>query len=137
MAGAGNSPLYTLHSLVPPTTWYARSVSPILQVRKQFQIHIAQDPTATEEWNQDSDSKTYVTTVQIGLFYGFSLQILFFLFLSVLGFKLRAFTLSSPPALFVWSVCVCVKGFSRYGLANYVPRLVSNCDPPDLSLLSS
>jgi hypothetical protein len=25
-------------------------------------------------------------------------------------------------------------GFSRYSLTNYLPRLASNCDPPDLCL---
>jgi hypothetical protein len=30
-----------------------------------------------------------------------------------------------------------VKGFSRQDLSNYLPRLASNCCPPDLCLLSS
>jgi hypothetical protein len=28
-------------------------------------------------------------------------------------------------------------GFFKVGLANYLPRLTSNCNPPDLCLLSS
>jgi hypothetical protein len=49
----------------------------------------------------------------------------------VLGFKLRAFTLdhSTNP--------IVVKGLSTWGLTNYLPRLASNCNPPDLCLLSS
>jgi hypothetical protein len=43
----------------------------------------------------------------------------------VLGFELRAFT--SP---------IFVKGFSRWGLANYLSRLALNFNPPDLCLLS-
>jgi hypothetical protein len=55
----------------------------------------------------------------------------FFFFLVVLGLELRTFTLShSTSPIFV-------KGFSRQGLANYLLRLASNCDPPDLCLLSS
>jgi hypothetical protein len=55
---------------------------------------------------------------------------------AVLGLELRAFTLShSTSPIFV-------KGFSKYGLKNYLPGLASNLlipdpDPPDLCLLSS
>jgi hypothetical protein len=36
-----------------------------------------------------------------------------------------------PPALFLWRV------LSRQGLANYLPGLALNWDPPGLCLLSS
>jgi hypothetical protein len=48
-----------------------------------------------------------------------------------MGLELRGFTLShSTSPIFV-------KGFSRKGLENYLPRLAANCDPPDFYLLSS
>jgi hypothetical protein len=57
---------------------------------------------------------------------------LFFIFIFlVLGFELRAYTLSHSTSPFF------VKGFSRWGLSNYLPGLASNLDPPDLCLLSS
>jgi hypothetical protein len=34
-------------------------------------------------------------------------------------------------------VCVCVIVFFEKGLTNYLPRLASNRNPPDLCLLSS
>jgi hypothetical protein len=50
----------------------------------------------------------------------------------VLGLELKAFTLShSNSPIFVM-------GFFEIGsLANYLPRLASNCDLPNLCLLSS
>jgi hypothetical protein len=39
---------------------------------------------------------------------------------------------ATPSALFL-----CVIGFLKMGLMNYLPRLDSNLDPPDLCLLSS
>jgi hypothetical protein len=54
-----------------------------------------------------------------------------FLFFSLLGLELRAFILSySTSSIFV-------KGVLRYGLVNYLSRLASNHDPPDLCLLSN
>jgi hypothetical protein len=50
----------------------------------------------------------------------------------VLGFELRDYTLSHSTSPFSN-----VKFFSRWGLKNYLPRLTSNGDPPDLCLLSS
>jgi hypothetical protein len=52
-------------------------------------------------------------------------------FFLVLGRELRAFTLSHSTRPFFEGF------FSRLGLANYLSRLASNCDPPDLCLLSS
>jgi hypothetical protein len=43
-------------------------------------------------------------------------------FFSVLGFKLRAYTLSHAT-----------RPFLREGPMNYLPWLASNCDPPDPS----
>jgi hypothetical protein len=57
--------------------------------------------------------------------------VLFFFFM-VLGFELRAYTLSHSTALFFF-----LMGFSRLGLENYLPGLALNCDPPDLCLRSS
>jgi hypothetical protein len=55
----------------------------------------------------------------------------FFFFFEVLGLELRAFTLShSTRPIFV-------RGFRDRVLQNYLPGLASNCDPPDLCLLSS
>jgi hypothetical protein len=53
-----------------------------------------------------------------------------FLFFVVLGLELRAFTLSH-------STSPIVGGGYKQGLTNYLPRLVSNHNPPDLCLLSS
>jgi hypothetical protein len=51
---------------------------------------------------------------------------LLLLFFVVLGLELRAFTLScSTSPIFVM-------GFLRQGLANYLPGLALNRDPPDL-----
>jgi hypothetical protein len=51
-----------------------------------------------------------------------------YIFFPVLGLELRAFTLShSTSPIFV-------KGFLRWGLLNYLPKLASNYDPSDLSL---
>jgi hypothetical protein len=55
----------------------------------------------------------------------------FFFFFEVLGLKLRAFT-SSPSTSLIF-----VKGFWDKVSQNYLPRLASNHDPPDLCLLSS
>jgi hypothetical protein len=58
-------------------------------------------------------------------------------FWSVVGFELKASCLLSfttrvtPPALFGLGI------FEIGGLVNYLPGLASNCDPPDLCLLSS
>jgi hypothetical protein len=49
----------------------------------------------------------------------------------VLGLQLRAYALSHSTSPFLWRV------FSRYGLANYLPRWASNLDHPDLCLLSN
>jgi hypothetical protein len=57
----------------------------------------------------------------------------FFFFFAVLGFELRAFTLSHSTN----PVIVCVMDFFKIGLANYLPRLALNRHPPDLCLLSS
>jgi hypothetical protein len=55
---------------------------------------------------------------------------LFIYLFVVLGLELSAFSLShSTSPIFV-------KGILRYGLANYLPRLASNCDPPHLCLLN-
>jgi hypothetical protein len=53
----------------------------------------------------------------------------FYLF-AVLGFELRAFTVSRSTAL-------SVKGFLGWGLTNHLPGLALNRDPPDLCFLSS
>jgi hypothetical protein len=53
-----------------------------------------------------------------------------FFFFPVLGFELRAYTLSHSTSPF------CDDSFLRYGLMNYMPGLSSNCDPPHLCLLS-
>jgi hypothetical protein len=61
-------------------------------------------------------------------------KMLYFFFLCVcvvLGFELRPYTLSHSTSPFF------VKGFLRSGLANYLPGLALNLDPPDLCLLSS
>jgi hypothetical protein len=59
------------------------------------------------------------------------INVLIINFFVVLGLELRGFTLShSTSPIFV-------KGFSRSVLANYLPRLASNHNPPDLCLLSS
>jgi hypothetical protein len=50
----------------------------------------------------------------------------------VLGLELRAYTLRHSTSLCV-CVCVCV----CVCLANSLPKLASNLDPPDLCLLSS
>jgi hypothetical protein len=49
----------------------------------------------------------------------------------VLGLELRVFTLSLSA-----SPIFCDRAF-RDRVLNYLPRLASNCDPPDLCLLSS
>jgi hypothetical protein len=49
----------------------------------------------------------------------------------VLGFELRAYTLSHYTSPFLLSF------FLRQGLTNYLPRLALNHDPPGLCLLSS
>jgi hypothetical protein len=54
-----------------------------------------------------------------------------FFFFAILGFELRAYTLSHAISPFLWWV------FSRSGLLNSLPGLASNRDPPDLCLLSS
>jgi hypothetical protein len=52
---------------------------------------------------------------------------LFFFFNVVLGFELMCYTLShSTSPFFCWV-------FPRQSLANYLPKLVWNWDPPDLS----
>jgi hypothetical protein len=56
---------------------------------------------------------------------------IFFFFFEALGFELRVYTLSCSTSLFLCWV------FFRQGLANYLPRLASNRDPPDLCLLNS
>jgi uncharacterized membrane protein SirB2 len=57
---------------------------------------------------------------------------LFCLFSVVLGFELRAYTLShSTSPFFVMAF------FLREGLLNYLLRLASNLNPPDLCILSS
>jgi hypothetical protein len=56
---------------------------------------------------------------------------LFFVFFVVLGFELKAYTLSySTGSIFV-------KSFSRCDLLSYLLGLASNRSPPDLYLLSS
>jgi hypothetical protein len=50
----------------------------------------------------------------------------------VLGFKLRAYTLSHSTSPFLWWVF-----FWNRVSWTICPGLASNCDPPDLSLLSS
>jgi hypothetical protein len=56
---------------------------------------------------------------------------LFFFFLAVLGFGLRAYTLSHSTSP------VFVKGFFEIGSQELVVQVASNLDPPDLCLLSS
>jgi hypothetical protein len=56
----------------------------------------------------------------------------FFFFFVVLGFELRAYTLSHSTNL-----CVCDGFFWDRVLRNCFPRLASNHGPPDLSLLCS
>jgi hypothetical protein len=51
----------------------------------------------------------------------------FCFFFLVLGFELKAYTLSHCTSPFSWWV------FSKYGLMNYLPGLASNRDPPYLS----
>jgi hypothetical protein len=70
--------------------------------------------------------------IRCGFFCGiFSIFVLFHFVFSVLGLKLRAFTLShSTSPIFV-------KDFSRQGLADYLPGVALNHDPPDLCLLSN
>jgi hypothetical protein len=67
------------------------------------------------------------------------LSFLLFCVYVLLGFELRAYTLShsTNPLCVCVCVCVCVKGFSRLGLMNYLPWLASNDDPPYFCLLSS
>jgi hypothetical protein len=58
-------------------------------------------------------------------------EVTLFFFFVVLGLELRGLhlePLTSP---------IFVKGFSREGLANYLPRLALDRYPPDLCLLSS
>jgi hypothetical protein len=56
----------------------------------------------------------------------------FFFFFALLGLELRAYTLSHSPSPFF------VIGFFRdRGSWNYLPRMASNHDPPDLCLLNS
>jgi hypothetical protein len=55
----------------------------------------------------------------------------FFFFFSVLGFELRAYTLSHSTRPFF------VMGFFEIGSSELLPGLALNCDPPDLCLLSS
>jgi hypothetical protein len=60
------------------------------------------------------------------------------IFLSALGFELR--TSQLPRVLLLFELLhqpFFVMGFFEIGLENYLPRLASNCDPPDLCLLSS
>jgi hypothetical protein len=54
-----------------------------------------------------------------------------FFFFVVLRLELRAFNLSHSTSP------VFVKGFRDRVSWNYLPGLASNCDPPDLCLLSS
>jgi hypothetical protein len=54
-------------------------------------------------------------------------------FFVVLGFELRTNALSHSTSPFI---CVGFV-FLRYGLSNYLPRLASNHNPPDLCFLSS
>jgi hypothetical protein len=55
----------------------------------------------------------------------------FFFFFAVLRLELRAYTLShSTSPIFV-------KGFQDRVLQNYLPRLASNCDPPEICPLRS
>jgi hypothetical protein len=49
-----------------------------------------------------------------------------FFFFAVLEFELRAYTLSHSTNLFF-----------KIGFINFLPRLASNHDPPDICLLSS
>jgi hypothetical protein len=63
---------------------------------------------------------------------GFKLFFLsFFFFFSVPGLELRAYTLSHSTSPF------CVRYFLNRVSQTYLPRLTSNCNPPDLYLLSS
>jgi hypothetical protein len=74
------------------------------------------------------DSQVLGTT---GVVYHAQLHYTFFFF-AVLGFELRAYNLSHSTSHFF------VMGFfSRHDLSNYLARMASNCDPPDLCLLSS
>jgi hypothetical protein len=54
-----------------------------------------------------------------------------FVFLMVLALNSGPTLWATPPALF------CDGFFLRYDLTNYLPRLVSNHNPPDLCLLSN
>jgi hypothetical protein len=83
---------------------------------------------------------SYLPIFQIFNFlFSLNLSFLFCFFVfAALGFELRALCLCSyhwdtPPALFffLW------RGFLRWGVANYLPRLASNLNPPNLCLLSS
>jgi hypothetical protein len=55
----------------------------------------------------------------------------FFFFLVVLGFELRAYTLSHSTSPF------CDGLFSKIETHKLFAQLASNCDPPDLCLLTS
>jgi hypothetical protein len=59
-------------------------------------------------------------------YYRFCVLVVFLCVCVVLGFELRADTLSHSTS-----------PFSRQSLKNCLPRLASNCNPPDLYLLSS
>jgi hypothetical protein len=56
----------------------------------------------------------------------------FFFFLPVLGLELRAYTFSHSTHTPFF-----MKDFFRDRVLNYLSGLASNCDPPDLCLLSS
>jgi hypothetical protein len=66
-----------------------------------------------------------------GIFSVFQVSQIRDFFFSVLGLKLRAFTLNHPTN------SIFVKCFSRQDLRNYLPRLAWNLNPPELGLLSS
>jgi hypothetical protein len=55
-----------------------------------------------------------------------------FIYFALLGFELRAYTLSPLHQSFF-----CEVFFPREGLVNSSPELASNSDPPDFCLLSS
>jgi hypothetical protein len=60
------------------------------------------------------------------------------LFLVGLGLEVRASHLQTgAPPLKPQLQSILLWLFWRWGLVNYLLRLASNCDPPDLSLLSS
>jgi hypothetical protein len=61
----------------------------------------------------------------------FSFFVLFCFVFAILGFELRAYTLSHSTSPFF------VKGIFKIGSLKLLPGLASNHNPPDLCLLSS